>query len=414
MVLEEKVKKLLEKPICDHCLGRPFAQLLTGLNNAERGRIIRAFGAMLVDAEKISLHPSNFKGFKFHMNEDFEKEVKKSKKEVCYFCGGVFEKLDKIAEKIVKKVKGYEFKTFLIGNKLSEEMIKKEEELWLYGGLEFSESLKAELNREIGKLFSEKTGKEHDPKKPDITITVVWDKSPKIELNVRSLYIFGYYQKLKRGFPQAKWGTPGKYRTSVEQIIGRPLLKETKGKDTKFHGAGREDVDARNLGWRAFVIEILEPKKRKVNLKKITEEINKSGKVKVKGLKIVEREVVEKVKSITPDKTYRVTVVFDKKVGREDLKKLKQLVGKIKQKTPLRVVHRRGEKIRIKEVKDIRWKILGPKKIELIIKASSGLYIKELVHGDKGRTKPSVAEILGVKAEPKDLDVIKIEKVKIL
>ncbi len=46
------------------------------------------------------------------------------------------------------------------------------------------------------------------------------------------------------------------------------------------------------------------------------------------------------------------------------------------------------------------------------MKASSGLYIKELITGDNGRTKPSVSELLEIKAIPKDLDVLKIESPK--
>jgi len=42
------------------------------------------------------------------------------------------------------------------------------------------------------------------------------------------------------------------------------------------------------------------------------------------------------------------------------------------------------------------------------IRCQGGLYIKELVTGDNGRTKPSIAEILSAKAEPKELDVINI------
>ncbi len=38
-----------------------------------------------------------------------------------------------------------------------------------------------------------------------------------------------------------------------------------------------------------------------------------------------------------------------------------------------------------------------------------GLYVKELVSGDEGRTKPNLAENLGVKAKIAELDVIKIE-----
>ena len=36
------------------------------------------------------------------------------------------------------------------------------------------------------------------------------------------------------------------------------------------------------------------------------------------------------------------------------------------------------------------------------------MYVKELVHGDSGRTKPSISEILGNPAKVEELDVIKI------
>ena len=35
------------------------------------------------------------------------------------------------------------------------------------------------------------------------------------------------------------------------------------------------------------------------------------------------------------------------------------------------------------------------KEVELVIRAESGTYIKELVHSDGGRTTPSVAQVLG-------------------
>ena len=46
--------------------------------------------------------------------------------------------------------------------------------------------------------------------------------------------------------------------------------------------------------------------------------------------------------------------------------------------------------------------------IELRIRCQGGLYIKELVTGDMGRTKPSVSEILKVKAVPLKLDVLDV------
>jgi tRNA pseudouridine synthase 10 len=91
------------------------------------------------------------------------------------------------------------------------------------------------------------------------------------------------------------------------------------------------------------------------------------------------------------------------------LKELKILTKEpILQKTPLRVLHRRADKYRKRRVKEISWKVIKRKKLMLKIKAEAGLYIKELINGDQGRTKPSVQEILGNKVKKISLDVIKI------
>jgi tRNA pseudouridine synthase 10 len=42
------------------------------------------------------------------------------------------------------------------------------------------------------------------------------------------------------------------------------------------------------------------------------------------------------------------------------------------------------------------------------IRCQGGLYIKELITGDEGRTSPSVAEILNVGAKPLELDVLNV------
>jgi len=46
--------------------------------------------------------------------------------------------------------------------------------------------------------------------------------------------------------------------------------------------------------------------------------------------------------------------------------------------------------------------------LELTVRAQPGTYIKELVSGDDGRTRPSVTEILGTAAECAQLDVLAI------
>ena len=54
---------------------------------------------------------------------------------------------------------------------------------------------------------------------------------------------------------------------SVEELLSEPILEATNGWQAKFHGAGREDIDVLMLGsGRPFVLEIKEPKIRKINL----------------------------------------------------------------------------------------------------------------------------------------------------
>ena len=46
--------------------------------------------------------------------------------------------------------------------------------------------------------------------------------------------------------------------------------------------------------------------------------------------------------------------------------------------------------------------------MELHVIASAGTYIKEFVHGDLGRTKPSIGEILESEADILQLDVANV------
>ena len=399
--------KVFEKNLCDHCLGRLYSGLLTGLTNEERGKAIRKNVAMMIDAKKVdcsNMNLSNFHGFKFRSR------LKPGKKEKCWVCSNLFDDLDKLAKQCAKKTKNLEFETFLVGSRVKGEILSREERMWDITGIEFVESIKSEINRGLGKRLEKILCKEVDFKKPDILIIADFVKGVQIQIN--SLYVLGYYKKLKRGIPQSKWGTPGKYKTSIQEMVAKPFMKATKGRDNSFHGYGREDIDARCLDWRPFVIEIIEPKKRKINLKKMEKAINRSSKIKVKILRFCDKNTVRRVKTERGDKTYKVIVKFSKRVDKKDLRKLKKLKGAISQRTPTRVAHRRADLIRKRSVKDLKYRWINSKTIELRMRTSAGLYVKEFVTGNKGRTIPSVTQVLGVEATPKDLDVIGIHRPK--
>ncbi|MEM5773029.1 MAG: tRNA pseudouridine(54/55) synthase Pus10 [Candidatus Aenigmatarchaeota archaeon] len=424
MKVEEKVIEILKDGfVCDNCLGRFFAELLSGFSNKERGRILRNYIAFLIDSgEKVEVDLSNFYGIKFR---NLKLEIKEPKS--CKICQNFFDKeIDEVARKIAEELKGIEFETFLIGSVPRDEMQNEEEKIQEKIGIEFSELIKSEINRELGKRLEKLTGKTFSLENPDVTI-IVNLKTGKIKKEIRSLFVYGKYKKLVRNIPQSKWvcpkckgkgcmeckGTGKLYSTSVQEIIEKPLLKATKAKKSAFHASGREDIDARCLDYRPFVIELVKPLKRKINLKGMEKEINKSKKVKVKLLKLVDKNLVVRLKSEKSDKTYLAEVEFEEEIDRKKLKELKKLEGQvILQKTPLRVIHRRADKARKRIVKKISWKILDKKKCVFKIRAQSGLYIKELISGDEGRTSPNISELISNKPKKIKLDVIKIHKVK--
>jgi len=418
---DRAVALMKENFVCDNCLGRSSAELLSGLTNKERGKIIRNFIAMLVDSgEKFDVRSSNFYGIKFRNSK-----IKPEKPEKCGICKNFFlGKADELAKTIVKKTNDYDFDTFLIGTIVSDDLAKMEEETWQKIGVEFVEPIKNEINREVGKSIEKltKNEKRFSLKEPDITAIIDLGKN-KVALQVRSLYIYGKYKKFVRGIPQTKWvcrecggkgcvrckGEGKMYKTSVQEVIEKPLLKAAQAKKSKFHGAGREDIDARCLACRPFVMELLRPMKRTLDLKKMQAQINRSKKVNVTGLNAATKKDMYEIKSSKYDKTYFAEVTFEKKIDKKKLRLLKTLKGEtIQQKTPSRVVHRRANLLRRRKVKEISVKVIGKKKLVLKIKGEAGLYIKELISGDSGRTEPNIAGILDNKVKNIKLDVIRI------
>lgn len=404
MQIQEKAHRILQQPVCDNCLGRQFAQLLSGFTNSERGRLLRTLVAMSVDKEHydgdIDLH--NFHGVKFH-----KLEVKTPlEKKKCHICEGTFDSLDRLADKIAAAGKKFEFSTFLVGTKLSFELISREESLWERVGIDYCEPLKAELNRELGKIV-EKKAKAKFHSRPDINFLIELPEG-KVSVQINPIFIYGEYQKLIRGIPQTRWPSK-KYKTSIEEIMAAPFMAVTKGKAHKLHGLGREDIDARCLGWRPFVLEILEPKKRTLNLKSLAKKVGKG--IKIRNLRLSNIEEVRRIKEERADKTYKALVICEN-ISKKDMEKLRVLVNEIKQKTPERVLHRRADKFRHRKLKSLKAKFINSKKFSLEVRCEAGLYVKELVSGDNGRTVPSVSSVLQQSCICKELDVLAIHHSK--
>jgi tRNA pseudouridine synthase 10 len=438
-IAEKSLKMLEDYPLCNNCLGRQFALLGHGLENDDRGKAIKLI--LTLEAHKLALSKEkegikNLKllaanGFSETATEILQKMRKRiSRKdfpEKCFLCEKKFENTDNLAKNALKQLKNHEYTSFLVGIELPVSVEEREDEFKAKFDVTYGENMRNEFGRVIGKKIAEYSGKIADYKKPEV-VALVNPFTEEIRLQINPLFIAGHYKKLVRGIPQSKWfcsncrgkgcekcGWTGKmYPESVEELIAKPTLDLTGGIKASLHASGREDIDARMLGeGRPFVIEVTRPQKRFLNLKKLEKMVNvhAKGKIEVSNLRFADKSFVRKLKKAeSSQKEYDVIVEFEDEITTRDLRRIKEKLTNtvVKQRTPLRVLHRRADLTREKYIYDVKVKKLLPKKAKMWIRCQGGLYVKELVTGDEGRTTPSVSEILQNKAKPMKLDVLNV------
>lgn len=389
---------------CDHCLGRFFGKRGHGLSNDQRGRSLRISRAI---DQNIPFTPF---------------------KETCWICGNFFETIPLWSERITGVLLSLEYSTFLVGCRVPPLIAESEEMVISDLSLSDPEPFKSEVNREVGKAVSASTGKTVDFKKPDIVVLLdpVQDS---VDVRINPVFLYGRYRKYERGIPQTHWDcrtcrgagcercnfTGKQYQDSVEELIGRPSIAMFSAENAVLHGAGREDIDARMIGTgRPFVLEVTAPKRRNISLGDLEEAINQSagGRIGVELERWSERSEVETLKSNKAHKKYRIVVEADGPLSEDEFAKaLKSLTGVIiSQRTPERVAHRRADKIRERRVLDIRCTGIEDGRFIVEVTGEAGLYIKELISGDNGRTSPSLSAALGRPARVTSLDVVLVEE----
>ena len=398
-----------EGPVCDACLGRAFADRSHGLTNAERGRSLRIAAA--IDADEP--HEPTDTGD-------------------CWVCEGLCDEFDAWAERCAAAVDGVEFDTYQVGTRTPPLIEENERLLRETAGLEpdAGEAFKSEFNREVGKRIGPLTDTTVDFGRPDVQFTLDVDGDA-VEVDVHSAFVYGRYRKLERDIPQTEWpcnacdgsgyagsqpcencgGSGYLYEDSVEELTAPVVRDVMDGTGATFHGAGREDVDARMEGTgRPFVIEVAEPRRRNVDTDRLSGDINAfaEGRVEVDRLALATYDAVERVKGLDASKRYRAEIAFDDPVDADNFAAaLDDLDGAtVEQYTPNRVDHRRAGLTRTREVYDAAGDLDDPTHATVEIHGAGGLYVKELVSGDGGRTDPSLAGLLGVDAEVTALDVL--------
>jgi tRNA pseudouridine synthase 10 len=467
--LIEIVKKLLAKHVlCDHCLGRQFAALGTGIENGLRGMVLRdaAFleaHGVIKEKGDLPLDVDFIANKAFVMSQATQGHhlgIKLAKllnivlptsvpdvagdpdakipweHAACELCGGVFSRhlLDTAVQLARDQAATIEFSTFVVGSRFSTSVMEMEEDMRVENGLKWGELIKSHFNRFVGAVISKVLDKPVDFKAPDVVLlySIEHKDSIGLEMQIHPYFMYGKYRKLVRGIPQTHWPhrpcrgdgcedcnfTGKQYQESVEGLITKPFLDFTGGTSLRFHGAGREDIDARMLGeGRPFAVEILNGRKRRVDHAALEAAVNVAaqGKVEIAGLRPSTNEEMQSLKEDAPDtrKRYKALCSMEKPIEDTLLEAIRAKIegATLHQQTPTRVVHRRADKVRLKHVLHMTWeRVASPIEIIFYFETEGGTYIKELISSDEGRTKPSISELAGQKIVCKELDVLEVKK----
>lgn len=245
------------------------------------------------------------------------------------------------------------------------------------------------------------------------------------------LYVEGRYQKLVRNLPQTVFYCPeckGRRRVkgnrcerceghgklskdSVQELIERVVLPLFKCWRSKFHGAGREDIDVRMLGdGRPFILEMINAKNPLMDLEEVEAAINAAhaGRIFVNGLRLVPKKRVAELKETKHPKEYAIRVRPADCPSAERIEAVKGKRIQLRQRTPERVAHRRADLDRKRWIEVLAFEPAGAGDFLARIRCEHGTYVKEFVSGEGGRTEPSLSALLGTPCACVELDVMAI------
>jgi tRNA pseudouridine synthase 10 len=335
-------------------------------------------------------------------NKLLGKKLNQNSAEKCYVCKNLFENLNHFLKLMIDKSSDYSFKTFSIGIMIKPSIVDRDDSIRSQYKLKGIDSIKTDITKEIGKLYSKKTKKTIDHLDPDVTFTLNF-KDESCELRSKSITLFGRYVKSERGFSQKQKpcdNCSGKgcrvcdLHGIAEYDSVEGVISKFGGTTAKFTWIGGEDKSSLVLGsGRPFFVKIQNPHKRNVRLPDVA-----VGSVKINHLKSVYESPKKPLKF---NSIICVKISTASQIDSKSLKKLKDLII-----SPV-VVYEKSGKRSEKKIFDVKSKKNSKNQFTLIIKAEGGLPIKRFVTGDD--VVPGISTILDTHCECREFDFLDIE-----
>ena len=362
LVIPDAKKILKDHNICDYCLGRIFATKLGVSSHQRLGGKIRS-----------ALHKKNPK--------------------VCFICKNIMSRLDTQLSKMYEMSQDYDFSTFLIGAILQPSVLDRDDQIRSKFKLKGINSIKGDINREIGKRFGRRTRTVVDYQNPDILFTLDFKKE-ECEIKPKPLFLSGRYTKNIRGIPQKQRSCErckgkGCFECefhgisefdSVEGKIAKFMYEKFGALQAKLTWIGSEDEQSLVLGrGRPFFVKLTNPHKRKPRL---------GQEIPLDGIVIHDLKIIKKIPS--SDIRFRSKVSMQVQTQNEikslHLRNLHKL-----EKQPIAIYENSGKRNQ-RNVSDIRYKKKSSNLFSISMKADGGVPIKRFADGVE--VNPSLSSIL--------------------
>ena len=367
--------QILKKyPLCENCLGRLFSK-------------------------QLHLSSNKLLGKKLKKNHDIVKK--------CYICKNTFENLNYFLKLMLDTSSEYNFTSFSVGAMIKPSIIDRDDSIRSQFKLKGIDSIKTDITKELGKLFSRTTKKNIDNQNPDITFTVNL-KDESVHLRSKAITFSGRYVKTKRGLPQKQkpcMNCSGKgcracifhgvsEFESVEGVISKFLFEKIGGTTAKFTWIGGEDKSSLVLGnGRPFFVKIQNPLKRNIKLTSIG-----TDSVKISNFKLVNESPKKPLKF---NSLILLKISTDSELNSKNLKKLKIL-----EKNPVVVYDKFGKRSE-KTIFFVRFQKNSKNTFTLSLKTEGGLPVRRFIDGDD--VTPGVSQILDTSCKCQEFDFMDIE-----
>ena len=362
IIISDAKKILKDHNLCNNCLGRLFASKLGVSSHQKLGEKIRS-----------ALHKKNPKS--------------------CFICKNLMLKLDTQLSKMYEMSHDFEFSTFLVGAILQPSILDRDDQIRSKFKLRGINSIKGDINREIGKRFGRRTKTKVDYQNPDIVFTLDFKKE-ECEIKPKPLFLSGRYTKSVRGMPQKQRPCnqckgKGCYVCefhgisefdSVEGKIARFLYEKFGALQAKITWIGSEDETSLVLGrGRPFFAKLVNPHKRKLRLGK---------KIALDGIVVRDLKIIEKI----PSNVIRFRSKVSMQVQTQNEIKSSQLRNLHKlEKQPIAIYENSGKKNQ-RNISNIRYKKKSSNSFSISMKADGGVPLKRFADGVE--VAPSLSSVL--------------------